>query len=571
MRGVSTHRSNHFIVIGADGLTYRLAEQLSTRYGAEVVVLMTPDQQLSARDFGELDAVSVVVCPRIDEKALLDACLLDAAGLALTVQDDVGNIHLALRVREVAPNIQLVVRMYNTDLGHNIEALLGDCKVLSDAEIAAPVLVATALGEIAATPVSVAGRTLVVALRSEVDPEDVVCGLADTGTAGGAQVLPADQESANLVLAQQRESKLESTIRLGTAKPQKTSRLRLAGAFLQAMVSRKTRIAVTVVLSIIVAAGAVLGYLLRVHPWDSFYLSAVTALGGIQPDATLNRTEQGLQLLLALAGLAFIPLVTALVVEGMVRARLALAEVRLRAPHADHVVVVGLGGVGTRVLRLLFDRGVKIVAIAPDETARGVALARELNIPLVIGDPSRETTLRVAGVERCRAMMAVSNNDIANLQAALHGRRLQERLHVVLRVFDGDLASRVRRTFNLPLSRSVSYLAAPAFAEALMDRDVIGTISVERRVLLAANVFVRAESTLEGLTVSEIDQPGQVKVIAVTEFGEPRPLWRPSPTRRVRTGDRLTVVATRDGLSGLTLGTDLLGLSGPSVSGPSLN
>jgi Trk K+ transport system NAD-binding subunit len=561
---VSTLRSNHFILIGTDGLTYRLAEQLSTRYGAEVVVLMTPEQQLSARDFGELDGVTTVVCPRIDEKALLDACLADAAGLALTVQDDVGNIHLALRMREVAADVRLVLRMYNTDLGHNIETLLGNCKVVSDAEIAAPALVATALGEIAASPVSVAGRTLVVGLRSEVDPDEVVCGLADTTKAGGAQVLPANEDSANLVLTQQRESNLESTLRLGTTKPQRTSRVRLVGAFLQAMVSRKTRIAVTVVLSIIVAAGAVLGYLLHIQPWESFYLSAVTALGGIQPDGTLNRTQQGLQLVLALAGLAFIPLVTALVVEGMVRARLALAEVRLRAPHADHVVVVGLGGVGTRVLRLLFDRGVKVVAIAPDETARGVPLARELGIPVVIGDASRETTLRVAGVERCRAMLAVSNNDIANLQAALHGRRLQERLHVVLRVFDGDLAARVRRTFNLPLSRSVSYLAAPAFAEALMDREVIGTISVERRVLLAAEVFVPAESPLDGLSVAEIDRPGSVKVVAVTEFGEPRPLWRPAPTRRVRARDRLTVIATRDGLSGLTFGRQLIGQDGPA-------
>lgn len=557
MRGVSTPRSNHFIVNGSDGLTYRLAEQLSTRYGAEVVVLMTPEQQLAARDFTDLDNVHVEVCERIDEKSLLDACLGDAAGLALTVQDDVGNIHLALRIREAAEQVRLVIRMYNTDLGHNIETLLGNCKVVSDAEIAAPALVATALGEIAASPVAVAGRTMVVALRSEVSESDVVCGLADTTTPGGPHVLPRDEESANLVLVRQPESTLESTVRLGTAKPQKTSRLRLAAAFLQAMVSRRTRIAVTVVLSIIVAAGAAMGYLLHMPPWEAFYVAAVTALGGVQPDSTLSRNEQGLQLVIALAGLAFIPLVTALVVEGMVRARLALAEVRLRAPHADHVVVVGLGGVGTRVLRLLFDRGVKIVAIAPDESARGVALARELGIPLVLGDPSRETTLRVAGVERCRAMLAVSNNDIANLQAALHGRRLQERLHVVLRVFDGDLAARVRRTFNLPLSRSVSYLAAPAFAEALMDREVIGTISVERRVLLAAEVFVGVESTLDGMSVADIDQAGRIKVIAITEFGEPRPLWRPAPTRRVRARDRVTVIATRDGLSALTPGSEL--------------
>jgi Trk K+ transport system NAD-binding subunit len=128
---------------------------------------------------------------------------------------------------------------------------------------------------------------------------------------------------------------------------------------------------------------------------------------------------------------------------------------------------------------------------------------------------------------------------------------LQERLHVVLRLFDGDLAARVRRTFNLPLSRSVSYLAAPVFAEALMDREVIGTIAVERRLLLVADVFVQPGSPLDGVTVGEIDDAGEVRVIAVTEFGEPRPLWRPATRRALRPRDRLTVVATRQGLGSL--------------------
>ena len=158
------------------------------------------------------------------------------------------------------------------------------------------------------------------------------------------------------------------------------------------------------------------------------------------------------------------------------RARLAVAQVRLQQPHSDHVVVVGLGGVGTRVLRLLHDRGIKVVAIAGNEQARGVRWPGSWRSRCIIGDPSRESTLRMAGVERCRALMAVDRSDVSNLETALHGRNLQERLHVVLRLFDGDLAARVRRTFNLPLSRSVSYLAAPAFAEALMDREVIGTV-----------------------------------------------------------------------------------------------
>ncbi len=545
-------KSDHFVINGADALSYRLAEHLSQRYGARVVVLMTAQQRLDAKDFAELEGVRVVVQDRIDERVLRDVGLATAAGLALTAQDDVGNIGVALLARELAPALRVVVRMYNTDLGHSIEALLGNCKVLSDSEIAAPVLVATALGEIAATPVEVGRRTLVVARRDAVSPHEIVCGLGRPGTIGGEPLLlPAEDDPADLVLAEARRSTLESTHRVGPARVERASRVGLVWTFLRTLVTRKSRIAVSVVLGIIVVAGAILGFSRGLSTWESFYLAAVTALGGLQPDSAFTSGQQAWQLVLGVAGLAFIPLVTALVVEGMVRARLAVAEVRLRIPQSDHVVVVGLGGVGTRVLRMLYDRGVNVVAVSPVEQARGVPLARELQIPLIIGDPSRVTTLRTAGVERCRALMAVSNNDVSNLEAALHGRNLQEHLHVVLRVFDGDLAARARRILNLPLSRSVSYLAAPAFAEALLHREVIGTIAVERRVLLLAEVFVPPGSPLEGTTVAAVDEPGSVRVIAVTEFGEPRPLWKPPMPRRVRARDKLTVVATRDGLSRL--------------------
>ncbi|WP_212830316.1 NAD-binding protein [Catellatospora sp. TT07R-123] len=546
--------SHHFVLNGSDDLTYRLAQQLSDRYRTEVVVLMTPAQQAPGRDFSDLPRVRLIVTDVVDERALQQAGLAAASGLALTVQDDVGNLSLALLARELAPSVRLVVRMYHTSLGHGIEALLGNTRVLSDAEIAAPELVATALGEVAATPVQVGRRTLVVAPRDAVPPQDVVCGLADLAPADGPDVLPADDRTADLVLAEQRgpASLWETTLGLSKVAPKRPSRLGQLAAFLGALVSRKTRIAVTLVLGLILAAGFALGRSLGQPAWDGFYAAATAVLGGPQPTPEYRHSQQALQLLLGLAGLAFIPLVTALVVEGTVRARLAVAQLRLSQPRAGHVVVVGLGGVGTRVLRLLHDRNIAMLAIAQNEDDRGVALARELNIPLIIGDPARETTMRQAGVERCKALLAVDRSDVANLQTALYGRKLQPNLRVVLRVFNPDLAERVRTTFDLPLSRSVSNLAVPAFAEALMDREVIGTISVDRRVLLIADVYVSPGSPLAAETTAGIDQPGRVRVIAVTEFGEPRPLWKPSPLRRVRERDKLTVVASRDGLTELT-------------------
>jgi Trk K+ transport system NAD-binding subunit len=122
-------------------------------------------------------------------------------------------------------------------------------------------------------------------------------------------------------------------------------------------------------------------------------------------------------------------------------------------------------------------------------------------------------------------------------------------LNVVLRLFDSDFASRVEQAFDIPVSRSVSSLAAPAFAAALLERDVIGTIAVERRVLVIAEVPVAAGSALAGRRVADVVTVGQVRVIALTPAQEAWPRWTPEPDTPIGAGDRLTVIANRTGLS----------------------
>ncbi|GIH11472.1 potassium transporter TrkA [Rhizocola hellebori] len=542
------------MINGADGLAFRLADQLSRRYAGDVVVLMTQEQHRVARDFGELPRVEVVVVERVDEKALLEADVMEASALALTNQDDVANIHVGLQARDIAPNLKLVIRMYNTRLGQAIESLFTDCKVLSDSEIASPALIAVTLDEVAANPVKIGRRTLISARRDAVDARDIVCGLADTSAPGNPALLPADAATANLVLAEVRSPQtLINTVAIGQPAPKRRWRFAAGRAVIRALISRKLGITLLFVIMVLLASG--IGLALsddQIGGWDSFYLTMVNAFGGPQERGDFSRLEQVLQLLMGVAGLTLVPLVTALIVEGMVNARLAVAQGRLFQPQSDHIVLVGLGGVGTRILRLLHDRGIKVVAVDSTETARGVPLARELAVPLLIGDASRETTLRQAGVDRCKAMMTVASNDVINLEVALQGRQLNPKLRVLVRLFDDDMARRVRRTFDLKHTRSVSYVAAPAFAEAMMDREVVGIISVERRVLLLAEIVVAAGSSLDGSVISQTDEPGEARVIALTELGEPRPLWNPPGARSVKALDTLTVVCTRDGLSRLS-------------------
>jgi hypothetical protein len=118
-------------------------------------------------------------------------------------------------------------------------------------------------------------------------------------------------------------------------------------------------------------------------------------------------------------------------------------------------------------------------------------------------------------------------------------------------MFDGEFARRVQRTFGIDISRSVSYLAAPAFAAAMLGRQVIGTIPVHRRVLLVAELPIGAGAVLEGQTVGDVAKAGESRLLAVRTGRGQQTLWSPADGRPLSRRDRVIVVATRTGLSDL--------------------
>jgi len=467
-----------FVVCGDNPLAYRLVNELVARFGADVTVVAPRSVRDHGPQIARLPRVRIVESGRLDDDTLREAGVADARALALVNQDDVGNIHAALRAYELNPRLRMVIRMFNTSLGHRIRTLFTDCTVLSDSAMAAPSLVAAALGEVAPSHVRLPGRTLYVARRDEVSAASVMCGVADTTTAT-LRLLPTDQDSADLVLA----------IADGSAQ----DRLGPPQARRRTMSWRRTRILLnnTMVRTALVLAGLfVVGCVLLAtighNGWaNAIYLALLDSSGAAQPDLGLSPINRVLQVGLTVLGISIIPVVTAAVVDGVVRARLAERDLT-PGPIAGHVVVVGLGNIGARVVRQLNDLGIAVVAIEADENVRGVSIARGLGVPVVVGDATREDVLQAASVASSTALMLLTNSDVVNLEAALQGLAQREDLRVVLRLFDDDLAQRVERNYGITISRSVSSLAASAFAAAMVERQVISTIPIGRDVLLIA-------------------------------------------------------------------------------------
>jgi Trk K+ transport system NAD-binding subunit len=530
-------RGDHLIVCGDGPLAYRIAEELTSRYGEQVTVILPSRRRKHGPQISELPHVQVLEYPELNVEAFTEAGVQSARAMAILWQDDIGNFHAGLRAQELNPGLRLVLAIFNRRLGDHIRLLFPDCSVLSGTAMSAPFFVAAALGEPAPSHVRVQRRTLYVARQGDVEPGHVVCGLATlTEDEAAPRLLPPGTAGADLVLA----------VADGTPRNPLTRRrdpVRATAGLIRRLVLNKFGLVFTVLLAVL-AAGFGLLASARYSFSNAVYLTLMDLTGSALTNPALSGAEKVSQVLLTFDGLALIPVATALVVG----ARLTGSVRRAPRPPGDHVIVVGLGNVGTSVIGQLHDLGFDVVCIDNNPDAPGIPLARLLNLPVVIGDAVQEETLRAASLDTCMALLSVTSQDVVNLETALNARALREDLRVVLRLTDDDLAERLQKTIGNTVSRSVPYLAAPAFAAAMLEHQVLRTIAVGRHVLLIAGVVVGEQAGLAGSFIRDTEEDGQARVLALQVSGSTGLDWSPHRGYMFTVGDRLIVLATRNGL-----------------------
>jgi Trk K+ transport system NAD-binding subunit len=536
---------SHFIVCGDNPLAYRIARELTRRYGESVVILLTDKLRNQGPQIAALPGVSVREHAELTSEAFADAGIGTARALALVGQDDLANFHAALRAQELNPDLRLVVAAYNRRLGDHLSVFFSDCTVLSRSQLAAPALVAAALGEIAPSHIRVTGRTVYVARREDA-PAGVLCGL----------VVPDDPEATPLLVAPENvdeRSGLVLAVADGTPRDPLTRQRRpLAGALRMARGLLWNRFgSIFAVLLALAVTGFSLLAAAGHSPGDVVYLGIMDMTGSALTSTADLGPEKLAQVLLTADGMALLPLITAIIVGARLTGRVR-GDPR---PPGGHVIVVGGGDVGTRVTGGLHDLGFDVVLIDQNPAARGIVFARNLGLPAIVGDAPSERTLRRAGLDSAIALVSATSSDIVNLETALQARAIRgDDLRIVLRLFDDDLAYRVSRTLGNAVSRSVSYLAAPAFAVAMLEHKVLRTIAVGRHVLIVADVRVEPGAAIDGRPIAAIDGDGQSRVLAIAERGTTRFSWSPRRDRRLVPGDRLIVLATQAGLSAFLAG-----------------
>jgi Trk K+ transport system NAD-binding subunit len=547
---------SHTVICGLERISLRVARALVQLGERVTIVVSAPEPALlnEARHAG-----ARIVEGRTSELATLPHLdLASARCLVLTEDADLRNVQAALAARAVNPGIWIVLRMFNAELADRATRLLANSRVVSTSAEAAPYFAAAALGLDTVPTRLVWGRHVVVdpAVGAGQPEPDGGRGLtaaagrlaAALGRAGGADAepaqLPVDLGDGEFL------HPLEPPVR---PRRRRSRRLMVVRRGLLALYDPRLPVLAAALAALVAVSVAVFHGARGLYPdaaqptltsWvDALVFTMTTAYGNTDLSAGavwVKLYAVGFMFAAALALALTFGLVADVAIGASIMEALGVPHGRMR----NHVVVLGLGNVGYRTVLHLLDAGVEVAAAEARPGGRFVAIARRQGVPVLTADAHFLDSLRALSVERARAVVAATDDDLANLEAALAARELNPDARVITRLYDQELAERAQQQLHITACQSVSALATPAFVADALGEGVLSTIERGRRLWLLAEVRVRPGSRADGMSLAAVERRHDLRVLAVREGGQER--WRPAVPDRLGAGTDVLVACSRE-------------------------
>jgi Trk K+ transport system NAD-binding subunit len=603
----------HVIVCGLPGVGLRIVEQLQLSGVLAVVIDDNPPPAL-ARAITAMD-VTLITGPTRSEETLKAAGLAGAVAVICAQENDLSALETALLVRRLRADLRVIAQLTNPAVGRAVreagvrvldvaglsapsvvevcldegvqEMTLSGMRFLAARTTApstatlrtlygalAPIAVLPPDGNVLIAPgrdtlvnagdvVTLIGTPDELAAASVIDhPERIRRLAAAADAANGGAHGPAPSAPSYGVLGVLAPDEPDDGRTHGGAAARTARGLRdIVLSFAQAT-DRRITMALGALLAVLITATLVLrftyqlagpGHSISVLDAAYFTVETVTTVG--YGDYSF-RGEPGwlvvFAILLMLTGALFVAIFFALLTDMLVSRRIeeSLGRQRITGLHG-HVLVIGLGAIGMRVVQQLHDAGRQVVVIEKDEGNRHLSQLRALDVPVLTADATLPEVLADARLAAASAVAVLTSDDLANLETGLAVRdQLGSRwvqTPVALRIFDPQLAHSVKATFGFRNVRSTAALAAPWFTGAALGLDVLSTFYAGEELLLIARLTVSPGGGLHGLRMDELT--ARTRVLALRRAADRSVLEHP-PRRQTRfqQGDEAYLIGPYDEL-----------------------
>lgn len=307
----------------------------------------------------------------------------------------------------------------------------------------------------------------------------------------------------------------------------------------------------------IVAFTALYAFIEHWSVWDGLYMTIITLTTvGFREVHDLDDAGRTVTMAASLAGAALIFGGVGIMAETLLSEIGSGRRERRRMNQTisdlrDHYIVCGFGRVGTTVARQLRDTGRPVVVI--DILADSIERARHDGHLVVEGDATEDGTLRAAGVDRARALVATTDSDANNVYVVLSSRAINGGLYIVGRA---NTPSAEPKLTQAGADRAVSpytmagrRIAELAVRPALVD-FIDAALSPNRPTFSLEARRVEAGGPFDGRTVGDLMGRGIFVLAVVRGPGEYDD--HPPADRRLGAGDELILSASSATLRELT-------------------
>jgi len=244
-----------------------------------------------------------------------------------------------------------------------------------------------------------------------------------------------------------------------------------------------------------------------------------------------------------------------------------------KAALEDHVIVVGYGPAGQRLVRVLRETGIPFIVI--ELNPHTVQAAEKEGVPILYGDASRRHILEHAAIDRAKVCVVAINDDAATRRIVELARYLNPTLQIIVRtrflrdveflqrigadiVVPEELETAVRiftqvlQAYFVPpeeINRQIAAIRAGdyrIFRGSIQEAHLMVLQGLDEEGLHTRAVVVREGAPVAGKTLAELNLRQQYGLTVLAVRRGDRTIGSPAGNFRIEPGDRLVLIGLAD-------------------------
>lgn len=476
---------NHIIICGLGTVGFRTYQLLKA--AKQDVVIISDKVEAELQWQVEKSGGIFYLGDARSDLILIQAGIKEAKVILALTDEDMTNTTIAMDARKLNSHIKIIVRMLDNELGKYISKSFDIHQIFSTTDLAAPVFAESIFGESVIAQFNFNTESFIIQKENK---NNMDLDLIDNS-------LIADSEKLFI----NKDTIFNKTISIADRFLKKINYLR-SPAF------EHLRLFLLILFCVIFSAALFLKWAMNLNFVDALYFVTTTVTTVGYGDINFLHSPVELKIfgcLLMLTGAAAIAVLFSSITEIILTQKLPSVVGGSPVPKKGHVIVVGAGNLGNRIVNMLIEKKIPI-AIIKDKDKTSYPADINHQVALIDGNATSVDTLQRANIQTARAILIITDNDMDNLSVSLAVKKINSGIIAIAKINNEKLGSRLETMLSLNSVFSIATISAPYFAAAALGKEILVAFLRNNHLIFLSKTAQKETDTKKKYSILNIEE-----------------------------------------------------------------